>query len=188
MLGKCGKGAERKGMFFLLFKLFACIDWVIFHAFVVVCWHFSKLNFSKKFFQVFPIRVSNGLGPDWVQIVCKYYDTAGRETYSWCDQSMKWIPYYAPYVTNPCKEYPNAPGVIIPCNGYPILLMINSCNEYYAPGVIIPCNEYPILLMINSCNEYPMLLMLLYRVMNTPYSWWSIHVMNTLCSWCYYTM
>ena len=132
----CGSGAERKGTFFLLFQLFACI---IFHVFVVVCWHFSKLNFSKKFFQVYPIRVSNGLGPDWVQIVCKYYIAAGRETYSWCDQSIKWIPY------SPCKEYPHAPDVIIPL------------------------------------NEYPILLMLLYHVMNTPYS---IHIMNSPCSWC----
>ena len=55
--------------------------WVIFHAFVVICWLFSKLTFSKNSFRN-TIRVSNGLdpdqdrhsvGPDQVQSVCKGY-------------------------------------------------------------------------------------------------------------------
>ena len=42
--------------------------WVIFHAFVVVCWLFSKITFSKKkiikkSFR-YTIRVSNGLDRD----------------------------------------------------------------------------------------------------------------------------
>ena len=37
--------------------------WVIFHAFVVFCWLFSKLSFSKNSFRN-NIRVSNGLDPD----------------------------------------------------------------------------------------------------------------------------
>ena len=41
--------------------LFAC--WVIFHAFVIVCWLFSKLNFKKKSFRNI-IKVSNSLDPD----------------------------------------------------------------------------------------------------------------------------
>ena len=44
---------------FILYS--AC--WVIFHAFVVVCWLFSKLTFSKNSFKD-TIRMSNSLDPD----------------------------------------------------------------------------------------------------------------------------
>ena len=51
---------------------FAC--WVFFHAFVVVCWLFSKSSFSKNSLWK-TNRVSNSLDPDqdltWVQTVCK---------------------------------------------------------------------------------------------------------------------
>ena len=46
---------------FILTLLLAC--WVIFHAFVVVCLHFSKITFLKKSFRK-TVRVSNGLDPD----------------------------------------------------------------------------------------------------------------------------
>ena len=37
--------------------------WVIFHAFLVLCWLFSNLTFSKNYFMNI-IRVSSGLDPD----------------------------------------------------------------------------------------------------------------------------
>ena len=37
--------------------------WAIFHAFIVVCWLFSKLTFSKNSFRN-TIIVSHGLDPD----------------------------------------------------------------------------------------------------------------------------
>ena len=45
----------------LMINSLAC--WVIFHAFVVVCWLFSKLTFLNNSFRN-TIRVSNGLDPD----------------------------------------------------------------------------------------------------------------------------
>ena len=38
-------------LFEYLMSLFNSACWVIFHAFVVVCWLFSKFTLSKKFFQ-----------------------------------------------------------------------------------------------------------------------------------------
>ena len=42
-------------------ELFAC--WVIVHAFVVVCLHFSKLTFSKYYLRI-TIQISNGVNQD----------------------------------------------------------------------------------------------------------------------------
>ena len=46
----CGGSVTRVGKNLRRYlKRTAC--WEIFHAFVVICWHFSKLFFFKKFFQ-----------------------------------------------------------------------------------------------------------------------------------------
>ena len=62
--------------------LFAC--WVINHAFVIGCWHFSNWTSKISFRNITCIQVSNGLDLDqdrrsvllvliWVQTVCKGY-------------------------------------------------------------------------------------------------------------------
>ena len=74
---------------------------VFFQAFIVICWLFTKLTFSKNSSGTVSDRVSNGLNPDqdhnvvwvlvWVQAVCKCYQLMAKLATS-KERVKLWLP------------------------------------------------------------------------------------------------